>query len=65
MHKFLRRRDVEEATGLPTSTLYDMIAKGSFPRPINITPGRVGWLEADVAKWQEARLAEARAKASA
>jgi prophage regulatory protein len=58
LRKFLRRPDVEAATGLPTATLYAMMAKGAFPRPINITPGRVAWLETDVIAWQEARLAD-------
>jgi hypothetical protein len=34
MHKFLRRPQVQAATGLPTSTLYDLIGKGEFPRPV-------------------------------
>ena len=37
MQRFLRRRDVEQITGLPTSTLYDQMDRGEFPRPIKIT----------------------------
>lgn len=60
MHKFLRRRQVEAATGLPTSTLYELIGKGAFPRPVRLTSRIVGWLETDVTEWQEQRLSEHR-----
>ncbi|RWM27789.1 AlpA family transcriptional regulator [Mesorhizobium sp.] len=56
MHKFMRRPQVEAATGLPTSTLYELIGKGEFPRPIKLTPRIVGWIEADVIAWQKQRL---------
>ncbi|MBZ9758428.1 AlpA family phage regulatory protein [Mesorhizobium sp. ESP6-5] len=57
MHKFMRRPQVEAATGLPTSTLYELIGKGQFPRPIKLTPRIVGWIETDVMDWQRQRLA--------
>lgn len=63
LRKFLRRPDVEAATGLPTATLYSLMQKGAFPRPINITPGRVAWLESDVIAWQAERMADAKARA--
>lgn len=56
MQKFMRRPQVEAVTGLPTSTLYELIGKGEFPRPIKLTPRIVGWIEADVANWQKQRL---------
>lgn len=59
MQRFLRRQDVEYATGLPTSTLYELMDRGDFPRPIQITPRRVAWLESDVADWQKAKIAAA------
>ncbi|MEY3573014.1 MAG: hypothetical protein RJA77_929, partial [Pseudomonadota bacterium] len=33
--------------------VFDMIAKGIFPRPFQIVPGgrAVGWLESDVDQW--------------
>lgn len=58
MHKFMRRPQVEAATGLPTSTLYELISKGQFPRPIRLGERAVAWLEADVVAWQRQRLAE-------
>ncbi len=33
------------------SQLYRMIRAGSFPRPIRLGPGRVGWRQSAVADW--------------
>ena len=64
MQRFLRRKDVEQITGLPTSTLYDQMHRGGFPRPIKITANRVAWLESDIIEWQQARIAAARGEAA-
>lgn len=53
----LRRHDVERVTGLPRSTIYDLIAKGEFPRPIKLSMKSVGWLETEITDWQGARIA--------
>jgi prophage regulatory protein len=57
--RFLRREDVQHMTGLATSTIYEKMAAGTFPKPIRVTPRRVAWLEADVREWQRAILAAA------
>lgn len=54
----LRRADVERATGLSRSTLYDLMATGRFPRPIKLGGKAVGWLERDILAWQRDRIAE-------
>jgi len=56
--KFLRRADVETMTGIPRATIYEMVNKGRFPRPVHITPRIVCWVEAEVAAWQASRIAE-------
>ena len=59
--RFLRRDAVEQATGLKRSTIYELVAKGEFPRPIKITGGRaVGWLESEVAAYQKTQIAKTR-----
>lgn len=58
VQRFLRRREVVNVTGLPTSTIYEKIASGAFPRPVQISPRRVAWLETEIAEWQEQRIAE-------
>jgi prophage regulatory protein len=54
----LRRADVERATGLPRSTLYEMMAAGRFPKPVRIGARSVGWIETEILGWQKARIAE-------
>ena len=56
----LRREAVERMTGLSKSTIYDLMATNSFPRPIKLGARAVGWLERDIVTWQQARI-EARA----
>ena len=46
------------------ATLYNQIKEGSFPRPINIGPRAVAWLEDDLIAWQEQKLAEHRSEAA-
>lgn len=47
----LRMNDVAEKVGLGQSTLYRMIAAGTFPKPFELVPGRTAWLESDVDAW--------------
>jgi prophage regulatory protein len=57
-HRFLRRPEVERATGLPRSTIYEKVAKGTFPKPVSLEGRRVGWIEAEIIDWQKRRIAE-------
>ncbi len=52
----LRMRHLVEITGLGESTIFALIARGSFPRPIRLTPGgrAVGWRQSVI----EAYLAD-------
>ena len=61
--RILRRREVQERTGLPSSTIYDLISAGRFPRPIRLGPRAVGWLSHEVDAWIEARRIERDAEA--
>lgn len=54
----LRREEVERATGLPRSTIYEMMARGAFPKPIKLGARAVGWLETEIVAWQRTRVAE-------
>lgn len=56
MQNVLRRNDVEKATGLPRSTIYEKIKKGEFPKPIKLSAKSVGWLESEIIAWQKARI---------
>ena len=61
---FIRQNEVCRITGLPRSTLYELMSRGAFPKPVPISPGRVGWIESEVRAWQLARIAEREAKQS-
>ena len=53
----LRRKQVENRTGLSRSTIYARIASGTFPSPINLGGGRaVGWLESEIDTWLKSRI---------
>ena len=49
--RILRPSQVLARTGLSKSTLYELIAEGSFPSPIRISARARGWLEAEVHEW--------------
>jgi prophage regulatory protein len=54
----LRRTQVEERIGLSRSTLYSMIAEGTFPKPIRIGKRAVGWTESSLTAWVASKQAE-------
>jgi prophage regulatory protein len=56
--RFLRRKAVEQTTGLSRSTLYQYISEGRFPRPIKISARVAAWLESEVSAWMADRVAE-------
>ncbi len=55
--KHLRRRAVEEITGLSRSAIYDLMSKGEFPRPVKLTAKAVAWPESAIDKWLKQRAA--------
>lgn len=57
MLRLLRRKQVEDRTGLSRSTIYARIKEGSFPSPIDLGGGRaVGWVEAEIEAWLQTRI---------
>lgn len=56
--KILRRPKVEEKSGLARSTLYLLVKSGKFPKPINLGPRSVGWIESEIDEWLALRMAE-------
>ena len=59
--KILRRPAVEDRTGLPRSTIYYLMARNEFPRPIKLSARSVGWDSESVEAWIEQRIKESRA----
>ena len=58
VQSIIRRPGVEKATGLCRSAIYQLVAEGKFPKPIRLSAQSVGWLETEIAAWQQARIAE-------
>ena len=55
LNRHLRRPEVEQLTGLARSTIYDLMAKGAFPRPVQLTAKAVAWPESAIVEWLESR----------
>lgn len=53
----LRRREVEEITGLSRQTIYRMMRVNKFPNSVALGTGSVRWRLSDIIAWQ-AGLAE-------
>ena len=49
--RIMRIREVIECTGLGSSSIYNFIAEGAFPKPIPLGARAVGWLESEVNDW--------------
>ena len=60
MAKILRLPSVKEKTGKPTSSIYWMIERGVFPKPIKLGKRSVGWLESEIDEWIDQRINETR-----
>jgi len=56
----LRRKQVESRVGLKRSTLYQRVAEGTFPAPVNLGARAVGWVASEVDQWLRDRIAESR-----
>jgi len=53
--RFIRKPAVREITGLSPSTVRRLEMAGEFPKRVKLSKAAVGWLEADVLAWVEAR----------
>lgn len=47
----LKRPVVSELTGLPRSTLYALIKRNLFPKPVKIGNRSVAWVKSEVEAW--------------
>lgn len=53
--RIISAHDLVARLSLSRSTLWRLVRRGELPRPLRLSPGRVGWLESDVRKWLESR----------
>lgn len=55
---FIRQPEVLKRTQLSRSTLYELVAKGAFPKPLKLGERINCWPEHEVNQWMLARIAE-------
>jgi prophage regulatory protein len=53
--QLLRRKQVEQITGLSRSSIYAMMADGVFPRQKKIGRRAVAWRREDIEAWVNSR----------
>jgi len=53
--RFLRWKEVAHATGLSRTTAWRLQKRDEFPAPYAISPGRVGYREAEIDAWRASR----------
>jgi prophage regulatory protein len=53
----IRRDKLPAVTGFSVDRIKQLVAEGKFPRPIKIGARAVGWLESEIAAWQQERIA--------
>jgi prophage regulatory protein len=52
---FLRLPDVMRVTRLGRSTIYRLVADGTFPKPVQLAPRAVAWRREDIDGWTATR----------
>ena len=62
MSAILRLPSVKNKTGLGRSTIYALISRGDFPKPISLGARAVGFLEHEIDAWVSARVEQSRGK---
>ena len=58
--RFLAKKDVQHLIPLCTSSIYSGIKDGSFPKPIQLGPNRVAWIESEILAWMHEKIRLAR-----
>jgi prophage regulatory protein len=54
---FMRQREVLERTTLSRSTLYELIGRGAFPKPLKLGERINCWPEHEIDNWMQAQIA--------
>ena len=55
--RLLSIEQVCERVSLAERTIYDAVKAGRFPRQVQLSPGRVAWVEEEIDAWLAARIA--------
>lgn len=58
LESLMRITEVERGTGLKRSTIYQLIQRGSFPKPVKLGPRVSVWVSSEIQAWIADRIAE-------
>jgi prophage regulatory protein len=53
-----RKRDLPDFVGLKRTQIETLIERGDFPKPIRLSERAIGFLESEIALWQQRRIAK-------
>lgn len=56
--RFLPWSHVRELAGFSRTTAWRLQQAGDFPKPVRISPGRVGWRQSEIDAWQASRSSQ-------
>lgn len=56
--RLIRRKEVQLRTGLGASSIYALMKKNEFPKPVILSIRRVAWIESDIEKWILERISK-------
>lgn len=54
--RVMKLNEVINTTGLSRSSIYAYMSKGNFPKPIQLGPRAVAWVEGEVVAWLQEKL---------
>jgi prophage regulatory protein len=55
--RLLPIKDVMAAVSLSRAQIWRLQNAGEFPKSVQVTPGRVAWVEAEIDRWVRDRIA--------
>ena len=53
--RILLSPEIEQKTGLSDTTRWRLERRGEFPARVQLSPGRIGWIESQIDEWLLAR----------
>lgn len=56
--RVMKLNEVINTTGLSRSSIYAYMLKGNFPKPIQLGPRAVAWIEDEVHKWLSDKISQ-------
>jgi prophage regulatory protein len=59
--RLLRLPEVRTRTGLSRSSVYRLVAAGTFPKPVKVSTATTTWIESEVDAWIVEKIRESRA----